>query len=405
MPKTLLARDSVGSSKTLFLVLFLLFNSLSWHYLTWRAILVTYLENPLILGIYDLAIIISGILGAFLSNRIERLKLLYIWIFLGIITSLFPSIPSGNLLTALIFSFLLGFSFGLGMPCCLSLFVNHTVFENRGRMGGVVFLATNLSAPLIILLPTTNSLAGFLIPSVWRALGLVVLFLTKPSTFIFEKRKHVSFAFVFNNRSFLLYLVPWLMFSLIDGFETVVFGSILEPDFFDFLLIVGAIIGTVSAFVSGLMSDYVGRKRVVVYGFVSLGLAYAVIGIAPAKLILAWYFYAVIDGIAWGIFTVSFFLVLWGDLSSDSASEKYYAIGSIPFFIADLMVFLFAPLASFPENAAFSVASLFLFVAVLPLMYAPETVPERKIELRRLKKYVEKAKRAKEKYTEEGSEG
>ncbi|UCE15498.1 MAG: hypothetical protein JSV12_06370 [Candidatus Bathyarchaeota archaeon] len=192
------------------------------------------------------------------------------------------------------------------------------------------------------------------------------------------------------------------MFSLINGFETVVFGSILEPDFFDFLLIVGAIIGTVSAFVGGLMSDYVGRKRVVIYGFVSLGLAYAVIGIAPANLI-SWYFYAVIDGIAWGIFTVSFFLVLWGDLSSDSASEKYYAIGSIPFFIADLMVFLFTPLASIPANAAFSVASLFLFVAVLPLMYAPETLPEKKIKLRRLRKYVEKAKRAKEKYTGEDS--
>ena len=401
MSKTPLARDSIVSSKNLFLILFLLFNALSWHYLTWRAVRATYLENPIILSIYNSAVIVSGIVGSVFSNRFKRLRLLYIWTFIGIISSFLLGIPYDNLLTASIFSFLLGSSFGFGMPSCLSLFADYTVFENRGRMGGVVFLATNLSAPLIILLPTTDSPVGFLIPSVWRALGLIALFLTKPSTFDFEKRKHISFASVFNNRSFLLYLIPWLMFSLIDGFETVVFESILEPDLYASLLIMGAIIGTISAFVSGLMSDYVGRKRVVIYGFISLGLAYAVIGIAPANFI-SWYFYSIIDGIAWGVFTVSFFLVLWGDLSPDSASEKYYAIGSFPFFLAELMGFLFVPLASIPANAAFSVASLFLFVAVLPLMYAPETIPERKIELRRLKKYVDRAKKAKEEHLEGG---
>jgi hypothetical protein len=48
--------------------------------------------------------------------------------------------------------------------------------------------------------------------------------------------------------------------------------------------------------------------------------------------------------------------------------------------------------------AAFSLASFFLFVAVMPLMFAPETLPEKKIELRRLRKFAEDAKKAKEKY-------
>jgi hypothetical protein len=34
----------------------------------------------------------------------------------------------------------------------------------------------------------------------------------------------------------------------------------------------------------------------------------------------------------------------------------------------------------------------------LPLLYAPETLPEKKIELRRLRKYVEGAKKVKEKH-------
>ena len=49
-------------------------------------------------------------------------------------------------------------------------------------------------------------------------------------------------------------------------------------------------------------------------------------------------------------------------------------------------------------SAAFSLASFFLFLAVLPLMYAPETLPEKKIELRRLRKYVEGARKVKEKH-------
>jgi hypothetical protein len=47
---------------------------------------------------------------------------------------------------------------------------------------------------------------------------------------------------------------------------------------------------------------------------------------------------------------------------------------------------------------AFSLASFFLFVAVLPLMYAPETLPEKKIKDRELRDYLEKAKRTKDKY-------
>jgi len=47
-------------------------------------------------------------------------------------------------------------------------------------------------------------------------------------------------------------------------------------------------------------------------------------------------------------------------------------------------------------------ASVFLFLAVLPLLYAPETLPEKKIRLRQLRKYMAAAKKVKEKYTKKG---
>ena len=44
-----------------------------------------------------------------------------------------------------------------------------------------------------------------------------------------------------------------------------------------------------------------------------------------------------------------------------------------------------------PPAAAFTVATFFLFLAVVPLMYAPETLPEKTMKSRDLKSYTERA--------------
>jgi hypothetical protein len=44
------------------------------------------------------------------------------------------------------------------------------------------------------------------------------------------------------------------------------------------------------------------------------------------------------------------------------------------------------------------VAAFFLFIAVFPLLYASETLPEKKIELRRLRSFAEEAQKARDKY-------
>jgi len=130
-----------------------------------------------------------------------------------------------------------------------------------------------------------------------------------------------------------------------------------------------------------------------------LGVAYAIIGLLPLS-DLSWYLYFVVDGVAWGIFYLTFVLILWGDLSQPGSREKYYALGSVPFFLSYVIPRFLTE--SFVEqialSAAFSLASFFLFIAVLPLLYAPETMPEKKIELKRLRKFAEDAKKAKEKY-------
>jgi len=389
-----------------YLAPFLVINSITWLFMTRKIIRMslgmlkmTNQESSIVWSIFDITIVISSLLGAMFSYKVKRHSLLCLWILSGIVASvLFCFLPS-----AFYFSFVVLFwsiSFGSGMPSCLAYFADSTTYQSRGHAGGITFLASNLVAFLIIVM-SLNYVANAIIAVIWRIIGLIPLILMKDSIKNSVK-EYLSFNLIFFDRKFLLYIIPWFMFSLVYGFQKIILERALEYNFYNFLLAVETIIGMLSALIFGILCDQIGRKRIIVFGFISLGVAYAAISIAPSFNIF-WYFYSVVDGIAWGVFLLMFVLILWGDLSSLTMKlrEKYYAIGAVPFFLADLISFLFAPYAWIPFNLAFSAASFFLFLAVVPLMYAPETLPEKLIKRKELKKYVEKAKKLREKYVKE----
>ena len=406
-------KKTAVARKDFFMVFILLFNALTWFYMISRMINsvlsnsnMAYAQNLLIWATYSAAIIGSSIIGSILPKERSRLNFLYLWIILGTITSLLPVLLDNfTAIHILIISALLGVSFGLGMPSCLAYFADHTLVENRGRTGGVILLTTNLIAPLFaILIGTFNLTVNSIIFAMWRASGLIVYPIKTKEKIASKMKRNISFISILHDKSFVLYFIAWLMFCLIHRFEEPILSDSLS-DFHHFMLIIGPIIGSLFALIAGILSDWVGRKRVVLYGFVTLGIAYAIIGIDPTALV-SWYFFLAIGSISTGILWVTFILILWGDLSQSSSREKYYAIGEIPYFLTGVVQLLSAPYVTLiSETSAFSLAAFFLFIAVLPLLYAPETLPEKKIELRRLRKYVEKAKKVKEKYTEKSVKG
>jgi len=390
----------LGSSrKELFLVFFLVFNAFTWYYMVLRIIESVpghSLFSSAFQTVFYLAAIGSSFAGAVLSIRVRRLHLIYFWMSMGAVTSLMltwvHSLTIGYL--SIIF-ILLGVSFGVGMPSCLAYLADHTSFDNRGRISALVFLLINLSAPPLMILFTTYGLnVNSLILAAWGGLGLAVLVLLKPKERIsLEGDKRVSFLSVLRDRSFTLYLIPWFMFCIIDALETALLTGFLTSDFYQLTLMISPVIASFSILLAGLLSDRIGRKRVVIYGFVSLGVAYAIIGIAP-MLPFAWYFYLVVDAVAAGILWITFLMILWGDLAPKGRAEKYYVLGSLPFFVNSLMSLPAIAISDLlPASAAFSLASFFLFLAILPLMYAPETLPQKKLELHRLRGYVEQAKK------------
>jgi MFS family permease len=395
--------------KELLLVSSLLISSFIWYYAV-RGLLAEMTTSlardasNLVNGAFFAAIILSSLLGAILSGRVSRIQVLRLWLSLGCLASLMPLVFSSfSTVNLSIISLFFGLSFGIGMPSCLAFFADSTNYENRGSISGVAFLATNLGAFVFIFL-NGNMVATLVVSFALRIAGLCVLLFLKPiSSGLDEAKKSHSLRWLLQDRAFLLYVLPWLTFCLVDRFELAYFKIFFTQDFFDFMGLIEPLVGTIFVLLGGILADRMGRKRVLIYGFVALGIGYASIGLGP-YMSFPRYFYTFVDGIAWGVFMVIYMLILWGDLSSSNgAVELYYTLGSIPFFLSDLVVLFFSSyMQGIPDEGAyaiFSLASFFLFLAVIPLMFAPETLPEKKIKDRELKQYIEKAKKTKEKYT------
>ena len=105
-----------------------------------------------------------------------------------------------------------------------------------------------------------------------------------------------------------------------------------------------------------------------------------------------------VDGVAWGTFGVIFVIVLWGDFSENMRGSKYYAIGALPYLLSIFLEILIAPYIEIlipSRSTIFSFASFFLFLSILPLIYAKETLPEKKIKERELQQYIKKAQEMK----------
>jgi MFS family permease len=386
--------------------LVLTFNSLVWYTLMYA--LFTSTVNRLSLsvtltfalyGVYYGGFALSAVVGAVFFPR-AREKCLLVWMLLGTLaTVLLPSVESNSLPVNVLVSLFLGVSVGVGLPSSLAYFADTTSVENRGRCGGVIWGAIGFSVlGLALFINVLGTFEAFMALAIWRAAGLLVFYVLSRIRGKLEVQPSTSsYRRILGRRDVTLYLLPWLMFSLVNFAESPILGNL----FGDFQVFVGFIEFAIAGFfaiVGGILADSVGRKRVVITGFVILGIEYAALSLFSA-FEASWYVYTVCDGMAWGMFASVFFMTLWGDLAEDGQKEKYYVLGGLPYLLAGFLPVLVKPFVGGIETVtAFSLASFFLFLAVLPLMYAPETLPEKKIKELELRSYAERAKKIKDKY-------
>jgi MFS family permease len=370
-----------------------------WYFLAYSileqligALQVTNLERLTVLGVNVTAIAAAAIIGTFFAGKLNRREqMLSLWMFVGIFVSLIPFvyIPS-TFFGLLVVSVIFGGYFGLGMPAVMGYFSMSTAYENRGKLGGIIFLVIGFGFFLVDSMEVRNINLAIIVLALVQIVGSL-LFIGFKTNMMFHESKDTSYLRILSSRPILLFLVPWFIFNMVN-YMTIPVASRLSQGYEDVqsFSLLENIITAIFASVTGFLADSFGRKRLAIAGFAMLGLGYAAIGFFQGS--FGWYIHTIADGVAWGMLYVLFLFTLWGDLAQDYKSEKFYVIGSLPFLFSNFMTLLLAPLISGIQPVAlFSFASFFLFLAVLPLFYAPETLPTKIMKAQDLKSYVNKA--------------
>jgi MFS family permease len=373
------------NSRQFFLIFFLIFNSVIWFF----TILFFIAWDEADMWLLPAATTISFLIGPLIAERVSRMRFLLIWVLLGVISSLISLIMP----TFVVFVFW-GFAFGIGFPSCLALVSSLTKVEERGRICGIIFFAIYAILPLFGLTIGSLDILSSSIPlAVWRVLSFLPLFLLKVD--LDAPLKPVTYSSVLSNKKFLFYFFPWLVFGLVHFLTWPIIDKFFGESFMMSLTMFEGVLGSLLCFIGGSLMDFWGRRRPILIGFVMLGIGFATLsfltGIPAAR-----GFYIAADGIAWGIFSVAFGPVVWGDIADHQRSEKFYGLGSTPISLA--LIFAGAASASawlktLNVSNVFSLASFFLFLAVIPIFFAPELLPEKVTKEREIKKYMEEVKK------------
>lgn len=354
-----------------------------------------------LLALYYIGVAVSAIVGAKVLS-IKRTRFLVYWSFMGTVATLSLVMLTGeNFIVNVLISIFFGVSLGLGLPSCLSYFAELVAIEKRGFASGVVWSSVGFA--ILFLAFLTKDIGNFLTIvtlSIWRLLGGIEFRIFNRQNPQLKTINSPSYLGLLTRRELLMYLIPWVLFSLINFGEAPFLETFYLSANIDYIFLQAiqwGIVGFIAVF-GGLLSDIIGRKRVIIAGFVMLGIEYAAISTFDGYQAL--YFFMILGGVSWGLLVSVFFTTLWGDLGENYEKSKYYALGGLPFLLSGFLGAVLSPYAAgIRQETAFSIASFLLFLAVLPLFYARETLPEKKIREREILMYVESAQKIKQKYS------
>jgi MFS family permease len=329
---------------------------------------------------------VSAVAGSLLSDKINRRKLLWTWITFGVAgtASLFALQSFPGIDFAFFSSIILGISLGFGFPSVAALLADHTFVEERARVSGAVILVT-----FVMMFTAYASITFLQLGTVGIILALVILRSTSFVALLLDKceretGKKRTWRKILKNRNFAYYLFPWIMFTIASNLA----WWVIPTAQFDSIITMGHYIRyaclAVFGFCAGIGADRFGRKQPVIIGLVMLGVSFAFLSITISSLtVLA---FMVVSGVAWGML-FNAYLAIPGDLALPGSKEKFYLIGTFtPLIIMGLTI---KP-DSLPISGLSSLLSVILFVSIIPILQAKETLPEDKMSSRGLREYLAK---------------
>ncbi len=331
----------------------------------------------------------SSLLGSLVSEKIPRKQLLGAWIVFGVLVTASLAAFQGTELAPLVGA-LLGLSFGIGFPSCWAALADCTVVEERGRVSGMAILMTFV---LVIVATLAKPLIGLVLAGViLRSLGFLTLAVDPCKR---QEGRNIPWGSILGHGSFALYLLPWIMFNVANGLVSFVRSGLPLPQSPEWSTANSLgntlhYVGTgVFALISGIAADRVGRKQPIIIGLIMLGVSYVFLGLATSS--SSWLIFLTTSGFAWGLIMVVY-IAIPGDIAGSGAKERFYALGAI---IPLILYMSFSSISeslgiSAPVTIVSSILSIILFVSVVPVFRASETLPENKLRARKLKEHVER---------------
>jgi MFS family permease len=206
----------------------------------------------------------------------------------------------------------------------------------------------------------------------------------------FDKTKNDLRTYFKAGRDFFYYLFPWVIFVITSGAVFYMIPSAPENQALQIGSILRFVFIAVFGFVTGIVADRFGRKRPLIIGLAMFYSTFAIVGFEINTLTAIIFYLA--TGVAWGSLLVVF-LSVPGDLSTSSSRAKYYAAGTmLPIIIllgvtSGPMPDLFAKLAKSPSLIVINFA---LFLTIIPILRAKETLPPDKLKSRKMKEHIDK---------------
>ena len=345
--------------------------------------------------------VFSAIIGSLVLKKVNRRNFLITWVILGIISTITLIFFQGTLF-CIISSILLGLSLGLGLPSSMAFLSDCTTTEERGRVAGLTILEAFVIAFLslaIVEILDLGTIGIVILVTIIRAISFLALLVDKNEE-ISEKEKPGLVKSDY--REFVFYIIPWIMFVVAASTASNVITAYTTDDLipnlesYESAIRIGNVFRyaliAIFGFVSGIVIDRVGRKQSIIIGLIALGIGFGLLGFVFSQTTILLYFMA--SGIAWGSF-LTVFLVIPGDLSIFGSREMFYALGTIgpliilfSFSMIDT-AWLTDLIRNISASSVSQILSIILFISIVPVIRAKETLSESKKRKRKMKKHID----------------
>ena len=342
-----------------------------------------------------LSVIASAFIGSIIVDKVDRKKLLFFLTLFGFLSSV-PLLFLQDANVALFLCILLGASFGPLLPLVQSYFADSTIPEERGRVSGFLILSIfvfAVFAMLVIELFDSNSIGILLITIGLKLTGFLPFLFVSIDNKVEKTRPWLQ---VLKYKDFGIYLLAYILFNVCSGLVTFIWdGRPVSDEFLaaNHSAMVLRYFGiAILAVFTGFYADKFGRKKPVISGVILLGVAYALVGLSLTP--FTYFLQLIISGLAWGILIV-IYNVLPGDLAFSGSEYKFYTLGIIIPFILYTGInsggrfLIFNP----PLDVFSTILSISLFLSVIPILYAVETLSESKIRNIRLREHIKKVQK------------